>query len=160
MKKTVAVVGIVVAAIALLAGVTMLSYIGGEEITEGTYKIRNYPDYPEAYIEVKGNEIQFHNIDLNAIYRDDQVADYHKMVEMNSDFAVAEEEFDIVSDLNWLLVDNPYKLEYDGDAMQGTFEYVYFCTYKGTPFGVVIIYDSFHKTLMINNYTQKILFEK
>lgn len=160
MKKIIKISIIAISAIAILVSVILMNYIGGKEITEGTYRIKGYKSYPNAYIEVKGNTVQFHNIDLNAIYREYQLESYKKVLESNTEVSITEEELEQISDLNELLVENPYEVDYDTDSKSGTFTYIYFCYANGYPFGVVLKYDSFHKTLKINNAVQKIVFEK
>ena len=52
----------------------------------------------------------------------------------------------------------PY--EHSETFKSGTFEYTYYFYPGHSIFGLVIIYDSFHKTLKINNEIQEINFEK
>lgn len=160
MKKKTIIACIGVTAAVLLAGVLLISFLCGEKFTEGKYFVENFEDYPDAYIEVMGNKIQFYNIDLNAIYREEQIRTYKKLVDYDPDFAIPEDELEIASDLNDMFVNNPYEIVYSPDNQIGTFEYLYHCYRPDLAFGLVLKYDSFHKTFLINNYNQKILFKR
>ena len=79
MKKGIKILIISIIVIALLSAAIFISRSGGSEISEGTYYIENCEAYPDAYITVNNNEIQFHNIDLNALYREEQLENYNRV---------------------------------------------------------------------------------
>jgi len=155
MKKIIISVIIVI----LLAVTLTANYIGGAEFTEGKYKIQDFAEYPDAYIEVKGNTIQFHDIDLNAIYREHQVSEYRKAVTKGIPVKLDEETLKTASDFNARFVDAPFELDFS-DTKDGTFSYTHFCYDESQIFGLVIIYDALHKTIKINNAEQEIVFKK
>ena len=156
MKKIIISVIIVI----LLAVTLTANYIGGAEFTEGKYKIQDFAEYPDAYIEVKGNTIQFYNIDLNAIYRDYQVAEYRKALTKGFPVKLDEEGIKKASDFNARFVDEPFELDFS-DSKTGTFTYIHYCLDdESEMFRLIIIYDSLHKTIRINNAEQEILFKK
>lgn len=163
MKKIIkfSIIGIVL--IAILLAVIAISRIGGAEIAEGTYKITDYEAYPDAYIVVEENRVQFYNIDLNAIYREYQMDTYLNAKEQGLDIGMSKEELEPLSDLNEMFVENAFELDYEwqaDDNKVGTFSYVYFCKGEGNLFGLVLEYNSLHKTLQINSPVQTLVFEK
>lgn len=163
-KKIITILLLIVIAIAVLVAVIVFSVSNNGELASGTYHITDFEEYQDAYIEVKDNALQFYNIDLNAIYQKEQMDEYNKLISKRPDFALPEDELEKSSDLNLLLVDNPYYFDYEwvGDAKSGTFEYTYFL-YSGNNymgFGLVILYDSFHKTIHVNNAIREMTFQK
>lgn len=166
MKKNVfKIVFIVIAAIAILVVVIGITSVNSGEPDAGIYKITDYKEYPDAYIKVKEHSLQFYNIDLNAIYQEKQIEEYNKLIDKFPDYALSDKEVEEYSDLNAILVEKPYYVDYkllEEDAKTGTFEYTYFI-YAGdnnASFGLVLLYDSFHKTIHINNAIQEITFKK
>ena len=153
MKKVTKIIIILVAAVVLFVAAFLISRAGGSKLANGTYHITNSEAYPDAYIVVDGNQIQFYNIDLNALYRDDQMENYRKLVERGSIPQLTEEQLEQVSDLNALFVTNPWEMNYDEIVVdkRGTFTYVYFCMVKDTFFGKVLQYNSLHRTIQIND---------
>ena len=148
MKKIIISVIIVI----LLAVTLTANYIGGAEFTEGKYKIQDFAEYPDAYIEAKGNTIQFYNIDLNAEYR--------KALTKGFPVKLDEEGIKKASDFNARFVDEPFELDFS-DSKTGTFTYTHYCLDdESEMFRLIIIYDSLHKTIKINNAEQEILFKK
>lgn len=163
MKKGIKICIGIILAVVLLLSVVVITKTGGAEITEGTYKITDYAAYPDAYIVVKENKLQFYNIDLNAIYQEAQLEDYKEMQEHGLEFHITEQQLGKISDLNELFVSNPYELDYESstkDNKTGTFTYVYFCYNGDYPFGLVLEYNSLHKTVKINSPEQTLIFEK
>lgn len=153
MKKGIRISIISIIVIGLLLAAIFISKSGGSKISEGTYYIENCEAYPNAYITVSNNEIQFHNIDLNALYRKEQLENYNKLVERGTIAKLSDSVLNQVSDLNYLFVSNAWKINYDEVVMDknGTFTYVYFCMVPDTYFGKVIQYDSLRKTIQLND---------
>ena len=153
MKKGIKILIISIIVIGLLSAAIFISRSGGSEISEGTYYIENCEAYPDAYITVNNNEIQFHNIDLNALYREEQLENYNRLVEQGTIAKLSDSVLDQVSDLNYLFVSNAWQINYDEIVMDknGTFTYVYFCMVPDTYFGKVIHYDSLRKTIQLND---------
>lgn len=150
-------------AVALLVVVIVIGKVGGAQIAEGTYKIKECKDYPDAYISVEENKVQFHNIDLNAIYQEEQMKSYMSMVESGATSSITDEQLKEISDLNSLFVSNPYELDYESigdESKSGTFTYIYFCYNSNSPFGLVLEYNSFDKTIQINSPVLNLIFEK
>lgn len=160
MKRNVKICICSLAAIVFLMLVIVVGNASSGRIAEGTYRIRNCSEFPDAYIVVKGNKIQFYNIDLNKLYREEELKDFKAWIEHGIGVEMTQEQIEKASDLNELFVTNPWEIAYDleGNNKQGTFSYVYFCIVKDTCFGLVLQYDSLHKTLQLNNAdAQKIL---
>lgn len=161
MRRIIKTTLIAMAAVLLFAVVVRLTYIGDGKITPGTYEIKDFDPYPDAYIEVGEDTIQFHNIDLNAIYQEKQLEQYNKLVENYPDAAMSDEDVKKYSDLNACMAENPYPIDYvmNEDAKTGTFTYE-FNFYTKLPFGFGISYDSLQKTLHIDHYVQALTFKK
>lgn len=161
MKSKIKIIIGAIIAIALLVVCYGIVKIGGAEITEGKYMICDFDSYPDAYIEVKENMIQFYNIDLNAIYQEYQLSNYKKMVDSGFQSAMSDEQVAKDADLNEMFVNNGYEIDYEtDDSKQGTFTYVYFCMSSDNLFGLVLEYDSLHKTIQINSPVMNLIFEK
>lgn len=163
MKKFLKIGICIICAVLLLLLVIMIAKVGGAEIADGIYRVADCEAYPDAYIEVKGNTLQFYNIDLNEIYQEAQMVTYEKMKESGVEFNMTEEQLIQISDLNLLLVSNAYEIDYDSleeDNKTGTFQYVYFCYGEGNLFGLVLEYDSLHKTIQINSSVLQLEFER
>lgn len=130
-------------------------------IANGTYYVVNCPEYSDAYINVKNNTIQIYNLDVNSIYREEQVNKIKKICS-NKEFGISltDKEIEELSDLNKMFVDNPYEIDWDKCYKDGTYSYVCQCYCKGNYFGLIFIYDSYNKTVKINNYQKKIVFKK
>mgnify|MGYP006878188295 CR=1 FL=1 len=74
MKKKWIAFGIVAALlIAVLVIVLRFTKKQTKGIADGKYMVVDCPEYPDAYIIVKNNSIRIYNIDVNAIYRNEQV---------------------------------------------------------------------------------------
>jgi hypothetical protein len=162
MKKAIKIALIILAALILMITVFKVTYIGDGRIDDGTYEITGFDQYPDAYIVVAGDTVQFYNIDLNQIYQAGQMAQYKEVVEKNQDLKMTEEEVARYSDLNTLMVQNAYPINYDEqtDSKTGTFTYSY-SMYPGQwAFGFGIEYDSFHKTIHIGHHIQELTFQK
>ncbi len=162
MKGKIKIISILIVSVLLLATMIFVINIGGAQIAEGKYKIVGYKEYPNAYIEVKGNYIKFYNIDLNAIYQDGQVDNYVNMIEAGYESDLSDEQVKTLSDLNEMYVNNSYMIDYQDveDNKNGTFSYIYFCLQDDHPFGFVLEYNSFDKTIQINSPIKKLLFER
>ena len=118
-------------------------------IADGKYMVVDCPEYPDAYIIVKNNSIRIYNIDVNAIYRNKE-----------SGIVLTDEEIEELSDLNKMFVENAYKVDVEKGTKEGTYAYVYSCLSKGNYFGLHFVYDSYNKTIKINNYQKEIVFKK
>ena len=156
----------IIAIIVLITIPTVIFFtlkINGKSMSNGTYYAVNCEEYPDAYVVVKGETIQFYNIDLNAIYREDQLNSvYMKQNNENLSFntGLTDEELLELSDLNNMFVNNPYKYDSEDRWKEGTYIYYYRCLSYGNWFGLHLLYDSWNKTITINNYQLKITFEK
>lgn len=162
MEKIVKIAFVIVAAVVLLISVIKFTYIGDGKITPGVYKVKDFDRYPDACIEVRDDEIQFYNIDLNAIYQDEMLKNYYDLIEKKPEFALSDEDVKKYSDLNTLMVMNPYPVDFemqDEDDKTGTFTYFY-NFYTKLIFGFGMYYDSLHKTLQIEHYFQELTFKK
>ena len=128
----------------------------------------DFEQYPDASITITKDTIQFHNIDLNKIYQAKQLEQYKKTHEINPEFMIgmminySEIEIDDYSNLNENFVKNAFPIPYEQseDYKSGTFTYTYYMYPGNSIFGLVILYDSLHKTLKINNEIQEINFAK
>lgn len=106
-------------------------------IADGKYMVVDCPEYPDAYIIVKNNSIQIYNIDVNAIYRNEQVESIKKICEdKESGIVLTGEEIEKLSDLNKMFVENAYKVDVEKGTKEGTYSYVYSCLSKGNYFGL------------------------
>lgn len=160
MKRNVKIGICIFSAIVFLVMILVISNMSRMQIAEGTYRVTNCDEYPDAYIVVNENNIQFYNIDLNMLYREEQIKDFQGWIEHGVGGELTEEQIEMASDLNEMFVSNSWEIDYDLESnnKQGTFSYVYFCIVKDTRFGLVLQYDSMHKTIQLNNAdTQKIL---
>lgn len=143
---------IVVIVVAALLGVIIVTTgIGSGRMADGTYRITNCEAYPDAYLVVDGYRVQFFNIDLNALYQEKQRKDFQQWIERGIGASMTEEQIERASDLNNLFVSNSWMVDYSLDNKLGTFTYVYFCLVKDTRFGLVLQYDSLHKTIQLND---------
>ena len=150
--KTILIIILILAA--LTGGVFLTLLLNGtfsQKLANGKYYIQGNEKYKDAYIEVKGDQIQFRNIDLNDVMLADRVKKYERAVERNPNKKLDEEEFENYFDFNRWLVDNPYTMEYfpDGDNKLGTYKYYHYL-YNGYVYTTVVIhYDSWEKTIKI-----------
>ena len=112
MKKKWIAFGIVAALlIAVLVIVLRFTKKQTKGIADGKYMVVDCPEYPDAYIIVKNNSIQIYNIDVNAIYRNEQVESIKKICEdKESGIVLTGEEIEKLSDLNKMFVENAYKV--------------------------------------------------
>ena len=153
---------IIILALFILGFAFKLIYIKDGTITEGTYPVVDFEQYPDASITIIKDTIQFHNIDLNKIYQAKQLEQYKKTHEINPELSYSEKEIDDYSNLNENFVKNAFPIPYEQseDYKSGTFTYTYYMYPGNSIFGLVILYDSLHKTLKINNEIQEINFAK
>lgn len=162
MKKKFFIIGIVAIVLAAIL-ILVLKFTRKQTngFADGKYVITDCPEYPDAYIKVKNNTIQIFNLDVNSIYRAEQVENTKKMC-ANEELGIylTDQEIEELSDLNRMFVDNPYKVDLDKGHKDGTYSYVFPCYCKGNYFGLIFIYDSYNKTIKINNYQKKIVFKK
>ena len=66
MKKKVLLILIIL----MIPVILFLCFGNNPKLKEGTYKIQDNKTYPDAYIVVQDNSIQFYNIDLNKLLCD------------------------------------------------------------------------------------------
>lgn len=148
-KLSKTVIGLIVIVILTVTVIFALG-AGGSGPADGTYRVTNCENYPDAYIVVdgKGKNMRFYNIDLNAIYREDDLANYNKMVEKGFPVVIEGEELERLSDLNEMFVSHTWTFE-DELFKKGTFTYGVYCMGSENIFGLVLEYDSLHKTIQI-----------
>lgn len=85
MKKKWIAFGIVAALlIAVLVIVLRFTKKQTKGITDGKYMVVDCPEYPDAYIIVKNNSIRIYNIDVNAVYRNEQVESIKRFVKIRN----------------------------------------------------------------------------
>ncbi len=159
MKKKVLITIGVILIVLLPIIIYFLVSSSSEKIANGKYYVVQCEEYPDAYAVVQDGTIRFHNIDLNKIYQKEQVDTYCKLNKLSSSSELSEEAV-IMSDLNYIFSDNAYQLDEDKVIKKGTFEYWYPCNVNDSVFGLQIIYNSWDKTIRINNYQMAITFEK
>lgn len=161
-KKTLIIIGIILL-IAIPFAVNFILKINSSKMRNGTYYAVDCEEYPDAYVVVKGETLQFYNIDLNAIYQEEQlngVYKAHNNENLSSRIDVTEEELLKLSDLNDMFVKNPCAYDMSKGWKDGTFVHVFRCVrYQGW-FGLYFIYDSWKGTIKINNSQQQITFKK
>ncbi len=153
MKKTLKVSIFLTVTVVLLAGAFLISCRGDGRIADGTYKVTNSDAYPDACIVVRGNEIQFYNIDLNALYQELENQNFEVWEQKGVGAKLTEEQKEQFSDLNEMFVYNTWTIDYNHTvtSKEGTFTNAYFCMVTDTPFGLILQYDSLHRTIQINN---------
>lgn len=120
-KKLIFVVLLVIA----LPIVLLVCFRENSELKEGIYRVQDTELYPDAYILVKANSIQFCNIDLNAIYKDELVDRYIFFQESEYGTLSEEEKIEIEKsiDLNKILCEQPYELNYETQIKEGWNEF-------------------------------------
>ena len=161
-RKTLIIIGIIVI-IAIPFAINFILKINSAKIVNGTYYAVDCEEYPDAYAVVKGETIQFYNIDLNAIYREEQlngVYKAHNNENLSFKIDVTEEELLELSDLNDMFVNNPCEYDLGKGWKDGTFVYVFRCVRYNGWFGLYFLYDSWNRTLKINNSQLQITFKK
>ena len=142
--------------------IVRFTYTDNEKLGDGTYEIEDNEEYPDAKIVVKDGNLQFFNIDLNAIYQEKQIKEYKSLIEKYPDLAFSDEELKKYSDLNAWFVKQPYEIDYDRQCFgkEGTFSYGY-ALYPGTmSFGFGLEYDFWHKTIRVQHFVKEITFSK
>lgn len=149
----------IIFAVSLLMAVVFITKVGGAEITEGTYKIKDCPEYPDAYLVVEDGKLQFYNIDLNEIYQQAQLDTYKIMEDSGAVVPLTPEQLEQVSDLNQMFVLSEYELLEEG-SKTGTFTYVHWCYQSDYAFGLVFEYNALHKTVQINSPVKRLIFKK
>lgn len=162
MRSNIKIILIVIVVLMLLIGIIVYANIGGAQMAEGTYKVIGYDKYPDAYIKVEGNGVQFYNIDLNAIYGAYQLEDYNTLVSGGYIECMEADVLANVSDLNKAFVDDSYIINYEEreGSKEGTFTYIHYCFDDSNMFGLVLEYNAFDKTIQINSPVINLLFER
>lgn len=162
MKKKI--IFIVAAVLIIAIPVLILNFVkrtnkGGLE--NGKYKVTDCKEFPDACIIVKGNTIQLENIDLNSIYREGQLEQIMKIQhEGIADLGYSDVELEEMSDLNKIFIENKFTFDERDITKDGTYTYLYRCYCDGNLFGLYFLYDSWNKTIKINNYQKEITFAK
>lgn len=163
MKKITKTAIILIVVVLLTVVAIVMIGTGGGHMADGTYRVTNCEAYPDAYIVVSrnGKDIQFYNIDLNDIYRESDIEKYHKIQEKGFLLDIQDEELDKLSDLNAMFVSYSWTLD-DDLFKKGTFTYGAFCMGDQNLFGLVLEYNSLHKTIQIMNQDpeKKFIFKK
>ncbi len=161
-KKMKLIIALIVIAVIPIAIVLYLK-LGNGNISDGTYHIVGNGEFPDAYIVVKGKTIQLYNIDLNSYWRQKQ---YDRIVKMQNSEALgfstglSDEQLWAAADLNAMFVDNSYEYDPDLQKKTGTYEYEYPCLSTGNLFGVFLTYDSWNKTICVENMGIQLNFER
>lgn len=161
-KKTLIIIGIILL-IAIPFGVNFLLKMNAKKMTDGRYYAVDCEEFPEAYVIVKGNTIQFYNIDLNSVYREEQLDSVYKKQDnenMNFNTGLSDEKLFELSDLNDMFVNNKYEYDIDNGWKKGTFTYLFRCMGYGNWFGLSLSYDAWNRTITINNYQLQITFKR
>ncbi|MBD5158150.1 MAG: hypothetical protein HDT13_11035 [Butyrivibrio sp.] len=161
-SKTLIIIGIIILIVTPFA-VNFMLKINSDKMANGIYYAVDFEEYPDAYAVVKGETIQFYNIDLNAIYREEQlnrVYQVHNNENLSFQIEVTEEELLEMSDLNNIFVNNPYQYDLGNGWKEGTFVFYYPCISDRYWFGLHLLYDSWNKTIKINNSQLQITFKK
>lgn len=161
LKRKIKIIIIAVLAVALMGIAIALQFGSGTKIKEGKYNIVDCDEYPDAYVEVDAEGVQFHNIDLNDIYQKSQMELYNRMKEKGA-VDYEEDYVNEISDLNKHFVDSKWEIDYEKTIIDktGTFSHVYFCYIDNSAFGFVFEYDSFHHTFQINSPARNLKFKK
>ena len=161
-KKTLIIIGIILL-IAIPFAVNLMLKMNSKKMANGKYYVVDCEEYPDAYMVVKGETLQFYNIDLNAIYQGEQLNRLYKGNDnenISFKIEVTDEELLEMSDLNNMFVNNPYKYDPEKVWKDGTFVYYYRCVTDRYWFGLHLLYDSWNKTITVNNSQQQITFKK
>ncbi|MCR5518678.1 MAG: hypothetical protein K6F17_08940 [Lachnospiraceae bacterium] len=154
-KKTIKTILIIILILAALTGGVFLALLlngtFSQKLASGKYYIQGNDKYKDAYIEVKGDQIQFYNIDLNDALGTVAIKRYEKVIAKKPDKKLSEEEFNSYFDYNKNFVDSPYTIEYiaDGTNKLGTYKYYHFMSIGCIYSTFVIHYDSWEKTIDI-----------
>ena len=101
--------------ILMIPVILFLCFRNNPKLKEGTYKIQDNKTYPDAYIVVQDNSIQFYNIDLNDLFKEEMVTRYiyFQETEYGALTDKEKEEVEASIDLNKLVCDQPYSLNYE-----------------------------------------------
>lgn len=151
------------AAVAVLFAVKFVLRLTGNKIGSGRYHAVDCGMYPDAYIEVDGTGIRFGNIDLNALYRKNQLENILKIQhdeDIAFDTGFSDEELEEMSDLNKMFVENTFEYDPDLATKDGTYTKLYRCYCDGNLFGLYLKYDAWNRTITITNQQAVIEFRK
>lgn len=169
MKKKIKIVVIILSLI-LIVGLTILAvmYINGafsQELSDGKYYIVGNTEYKDAYVEVKGDQIQFHNIDLTKIYREDMVRIFKKVTKNHPERDLPDDELYELLDINKWLVDKSYTMRYDPKNPYEYETFVYVHDLTGPNYDMVydflkLHYNSLKKTITIMREGTEIEFKR
>lgn len=163
MKKRILLVIGLILLITFPITICVIFRVSDSDMADGTYHVVDCETYPNAYIIVKGQTVQFYNIDLNATYGDSQFEEVYWMQtrkEAPIDTGYTIEELKQMADLNVAFCENSYNYSKVNVHKQGTFTYWYPCRTDAQFFGLQLIYNSWDRTIKINNYQMNILFKK
>ena len=140
----------------------LICFRDNSELEEGIYRIQDNELYPDAYILVQDNSIQFCNIDLNTIFKDEMVERYIFFQENEYGKLTDKEKMEIDSsiDLNKLLCEQPYQLNYETQIKEGWNEFSnMFCKINSiNSFGY--LYHADTKTIFIDGASTQLSFKK
>lgn len=159
MKKAIKLIFIGVVALTILLVVFDNTYIGDERFDDGVYRVIDNSEYPNAYIIVENDSIQFVGIDLNKIYQKKQAKEVKDAIDKGFDLNVTDKDIKKESNLNAVFVDNKYDFSDCEGEEDGTFKTLYYLLTPSKYFGLVLVYDAFHKTIHINNEIQEMTFK-
>lgn len=161
MRRSRWIIGIVV--IALLLVLFFLITKDNSKLEDGIYRVQNNSQYPDAYIKVYGGSIQFCNINLDALYKNEMVIRYIYFQE-NVYGPLTDGEKKKINDsisLNAVLCYQSHELNYNMQIKESKDEYSnMFCKINSVnSFGY--LYNTSTKTIVIGYGTQNELsFEK
>lgn len=143
-----------------IAAVLCLTGVFNGKPANGKYYIVDNDNYKDAYVEIKGDQIQFHNIDLNEIYKERMIAIYEKRMLNHPEDKISEDEYDVKFNINSWLVEKPFTLDYEKGGKIGTFIHNYFLDNDFYYATVVIHYDSVKKTITLKYCGIEVKFAK
>lgn len=164
MKKSIKYI-ILVSVLTVVGIISYLFLLNSNGLAEGKYYIKNNMEFPDAYVLVNDNTIQFFNIDFNSMFREQQLSSILIAQEERGvlNTGLSRQELENLSDINHLVVDQAYDFSALNPMKQGTNEYSYFLACEGNLFGLWINYNTWDKIIKIPGKTptdQEIVFEK
>lgn len=160
MRKNIKLIFGGVAVLIIILVVSAIVYIGDNRFDDGIYRVVDNSEYPNAYIKVENNSIQFGGIDLNKIYPKKQAEEVKDAIDKGFDLNVTDKDIEKESNLNAVFVDNKYYISNCEGQEEGTFKTLYHLLTPSKYFGLILIYDALHKTIHINNEIREMTFEK
>lgn len=161
MKKWIFVFGAGIAVISLLV-VFFLTRTSREGLSIGKYDIAGNDKYPNAYIEVTDNTIQFFNIDLNEYYQAEQMRVYRMVLDNDPGWygTVSDDELRSMADLNAVFIEKPYDYSQIDAKKIGTNLMAYLMLYHDNFLGLAIHYNTKTKHIDVMRDGVILSFEK